>query len=92
MHAPTNAEKLSLVQEWMQAAKTVYIWDGISEDVILPHGDYVSQALHIKELAQLGKDSGLFPPLVYIKVISLPKQARYKYGEISPKVTVYAQV
>ena len=55
MHAPTNAEKLSLVQEWMQAAKTVYIWDGISEDVILPHGDYVSQALHIKELAQLGK-------------------------------------
>ena len=61
MYAPTNAEKLSLVQEWMQVAKTVYIWDGISEDVILPHGDYVSQALHIKELAQLGKKAVSFP-------------------------------
>eukprot|EP01051_Picozoa_sp_SAG22_P005699 SAG22_NODE_347_length_11873_cov_15.313997_3_plen_1456_part_00 len=54
LHAPANADKLSLVQEWMKVAKTVYVWDGISEDVILPHGDYTAQALHIKELAQLG--------------------------------------
>ena len=31
-----------------------YIWNGVNNGEILPHGDYTAQALHIKELAALG--------------------------------------
>lgn len=49
-----NADNLALVKGWLQHASTVYIWNGIQKSVILPHGDVLAQALHIKELAALG--------------------------------------
>lgn len=39
-----------------------YIWDGMSNGVMLPHGDYTAQALHIKELAQLGVTVRIITP------------------------------
>ena len=54
LHHEENADKLALVKGWTRHAKTVYIWNGIEKSVILPHGDVLAQALHIKELAELG--------------------------------------
>jgi hypothetical protein len=45
---------------WCAMGGHRYIWDGLSNGVILPHGDYTAQALHIKELAQLGVTVRLF--------------------------------
>jgi hypothetical protein len=54
LHHAENADKLALVQGWVKHAKTVYIWNGIEKSTVLPHGDVLAQALHIKELAELG--------------------------------------
>ena len=54
LHDEENADKLALVKGWLEHAKTVYIWNGIEKSVIVPHGDVLTQALHIKELAELG--------------------------------------
>lgn len=54
LYHPENAYHLALVKGWLQHASTVYIWNGIEKSVILPHGDVLAQALHIKELAALG--------------------------------------
>ena len=54
LHHKENADHLALVKGWLQHASTVYIWNGVGGSVILPHGDVLAQALHIKELAELG--------------------------------------
>ena len=54
LHHAENADKLALVEGWLQHADTVHIWNGLGANVILPHGDVMAQALHIKELAGLG--------------------------------------
>ena len=48
LHDPQNAAVLELLQEWMKHAKTVYVWKGISKNVMLPFGGHTAQALHIK--------------------------------------------
>ena len=54
MYNKENADKLALVKGWVEHAKTVYIWNGIEKSVVLPHADVLTQALHIKELFELG--------------------------------------
>ena len=54
LHHLKNAFNLAVVKGWVRAAKTVYIWNGVNNGEILPHGDCIAQALHIKELAELG--------------------------------------
>jgi hypothetical protein len=54
LHHEQNAADLALIQGWLAHSESVYIWNGVNEGSILPHGDYLAQALHIKELAKLG--------------------------------------
>ena len=54
LHHKRNSADLQLIQRWLTHSETVYIWNGVNEGAILPHGDYLAQALHIKELAKLG--------------------------------------
>ena len=54
LHHEENAGELALVEGWVKHAATVYVWNGLGKSVIMPHGDVLAQALHIKELAELG--------------------------------------
>eukprot|EP01043_Picozoa_sp_COSAG02_P000987 COSAG02_NODE_20_length_53673_cov_86.864841_22_plen_582_part_00 len=54
LYHPRNAQNLAVTKGWLQHAKTVYVWNEVNNGQILPHGDVLAQALHLKELASLG--------------------------------------
>jgi len=57
LHHPLNAANLALVTGWRAVAKHVFIWDGGVDNTkwtLVPQGNYLAEAQHIRELAQLG--------------------------------------
>ena len=54
IHHPEHADNLAVIYGWLDHSKSVYIWNGVNDGQIIPHGDCTAQALHIKELAELG--------------------------------------